>query len=1458
MADTSDILPGMGIFEGGYIVEGDPATTEPITAGSSQPIGTVESSSGSVTVQHADGTSEQLEAGSPIFQGDQLETGCDGSVGVVLADGTAFSMAEGGKMVMDEMVYDPSTQESSIGINAVQGVFAFVSGQIAKTDPDAMTLETPVATIGIRGTQVGIVVGEGGQSNVILMEEADGFVGEVVVSNEGGVQILNNALQGTSIVNQQTGPAESFQVNEDQLVGTFGRALGHLPANDNNNANTYNQEIPGEQSAVEDAEQQEALEEQLAQEEQQQEEAAEQDLSVEQLAEEELSEEQLGEEALSEEVAAEEVLAEEDGSDLDNFDTAIALDIDAALTDTDGSETLSVTIAGVPSGAALSAGTDNGGGSWTLTEEQVEGLTVTLAENSDDDFNLTVTATSTETGGGDTASTESTITVEVAGVADTPVVTVQNEVGNEDQWIQLNLDSALTDTDGSESLTINIANVPEETILSPGTNDGNGNWSVSAEELSSVCILPPADFNGQIDMTLNVTSTEIDGNAATEIESFSVTVNPTADVPVVIGSGSGAEDSAIDLDISATMPNSTEGVESVTISGLPEGAELSAGTDNGDGSFTLSPDDLDGLTVTPPADFNGSLEMYVSATPTDGSESSAIPVSVSVSAVADVPTVSLSAASGDEDSTIELDITASVPNSTETVESITISGVPSGATLSVGADNEDGSWTVSAADMGNLSLTPAQDFNGSFNLTVSAMSTDGGQSDGASLNVDVEPVPETTNLKFTVSNESVNENSDSLDLLTVAPDDFGTTETVEFNYEEIDVTYVDADSAFAEFTDAWGEVSDIDAESEFAADVTIDNFADADVDLGDDGDSTVTIDNVAQGDISTGDGDDVVDVDALSLGGDWSNLFDIDTGDGSDQVTVTGGQDLTEIDIDTGAGGDTVNLDESYLEAVVDTGEGDEVIVGGSGDDTILAGAGDDLMSGGSGSNIIDGGDGTDTLQLANNYDDYSISFDGEQMIVSGPEGVDTVTGVEVLEFGDGTLTVADIAQDPVVSISTFGGDEDTAIAINIGVDIANPFEEVATVSIAGIPEGAELSAGTGNGGGNWTLTAEDLNGLTVTPPQDFLGQLDLSVSATSTEGVTSGSSPLPVSIASMNDASILKGGGTLEVDAGGTTITSDDFNVVDVDNDPSEITYALTDGPDNGTLFLDGEALDDDMFTQENIDNGLLQYTAEEAGFSWAEGTPSWDQGGAPLNQRNLTVPKSAEGVIVVFEGESAEFHNTVGWYKLDENGNPSEPQVLFIDASEDGNILEKGTEITLEGLEPGEQFGFFIIQDGANKYPDLADAVAVGTPIDFDENGNLTFETNPILRTNNDDNLVDGAGEASDGSSTVTIEASDVFFTGDTLNPDGVNHAMSGLNVNGNLQIGFEDLTGGGDNDFNDAMISIKYEGVDEGASSDTFNITANDGKDDLQDNVDTDSGCSATGGEAAENVVIDYSGV
>ncbi len=84
-------------------------------------------------------------------------------------------------------------------------------------------------------------------------------------------------------------------------------------------------------------------------------------------------------------------------------DGAIALDITSALTDTDGSETLSVVVSEMPTGASLSAGTDNGDGTWTLDPGDLAGLAVTPPAGSSDDFSLTVTSTSTESENGDTA-----------------------------------------------------------------------------------------------------------------------------------------------------------------------------------------------------------------------------------------------------------------------------------------------------------------------------------------------------------------------------------------------------------------------------------------------------------------------------------------------------------------------------------------------------------------------------------------------------------------------------------------------------------------------------------------------------------------------------------------------------------------------------------------------------------------------------------------------------------------------------------------------------------------------------------------------------------------------------------------------------------------------------------------------------------------------------------------------
>ncbi len=59
-----------------------------------QPIGAVETLTGTVVAIRADGTRVELEPGSPVYQGDTLETGEDGALGIILADETTFSMAE--------------------------------------------------------------------------------------------------------------------------------------------------------------------------------------------------------------------------------------------------------------------------------------------------------------------------------------------------------------------------------------------------------------------------------------------------------------------------------------------------------------------------------------------------------------------------------------------------------------------------------------------------------------------------------------------------------------------------------------------------------------------------------------------------------------------------------------------------------------------------------------------------------------------------------------------------------------------------------------------------------------------------------------------------------------------------------------------------------------------------------------------------------------------------------------------------------------------------------------------------------------------------------------------------------------------------------------------------------------------------------------------------------------------
>ncbi|WP_220150803.1 Ig-like domain-containing protein, partial [Thalassospira xiamenensis] len=409
----------------------------------------------------------------------------------------------------------------------------------------------------------------------------------------------------------------------------------------------------------------------------------------------------------------------------------------------------------MPEGATLSAGADNGDGSWTLGSGDLDGLTITPADDFSGSFDLTVTAQSAD--GEDVATMTDTITVDVAGVADAPTLDFSNASGAEDSDISLDIDAALTD--GSEVLTVTISGVPEGATLSAGADNGDGSWTLGSGDLDGLTITPADDFSGSFDLT--ITAQSADGeDVATSTDTITVDVAGVADAPALdVSDTSGSEDSAIALDIDAGLADSSE-VLSVTISGVPEGATLSAGTDNGDGSWTLSAADLNGLAITPADDFSGSFDLTVTAQSADGEDVATMTdtITVDVAGIADAPTLDVSNATGSEDSAIALDIDAGLTDASE-VLTITISGVPEGATLSAGTNNGNGSWTLSSVDLNGLTIAPADDFSGSFDLTVTAQSADGDDVETTTGSITVEVAGVADNPTLDVTDASGSEDS---------------------------------------------------------------------------------------------------------------------------------------------------------------------------------------------------------------------------------------------------------------------------------------------------------------------------------------------------------------------------------------------------------------------------------------------------------------------------------------------------------------------------------------------------------------------------------------------------------------------------------------------------------------------------------------------------------------------------
>ena len=231
--DGSSIIDGaLAIRLAGPLAPGQFAQAGQLSQVSGMPsIGTVEKLAGTVTLTRSDGTVVQASKGSAVFTGDIIKTEADANIGIKFVDETNFALGGSGRMVIDEMIYDPSANSnSSSSFSVVKGVFSFVSGQIAKAGDDAMVVKTPVATIGIRGTTVaGKAAAEGSTNSITLLPDADGGVGQIAVSNSAGTQVMSVPFQTTSLSSAFTAPPPPMVIPANQLNNLYGNIKTVLP-----------------------------------------------------------------------------------------------------------------------------------------------------------------------------------------------------------------------------------------------------------------------------------------------------------------------------------------------------------------------------------------------------------------------------------------------------------------------------------------------------------------------------------------------------------------------------------------------------------------------------------------------------------------------------------------------------------------------------------------------------------------------------------------------------------------------------------------------------------------------------------------------------------------------------------------------------------------------------------------------------------------------------------------------------------------------------------------------------------------------------------------------------------------------------------------------------------------------------------------------------------------------------
>ena len=642
------------------------------SAAAAKVIGHVTKLEGSATCLR-NGVAIILNNGDNVEKGDVVQTGTHATLGITFIDGTVFGLLSNSRMVLNEMVYDPNGSNNSSLLSLVAGTITFVAGETAKHGD--MKVDTPVATMGIRGTAV--------------LTEIDFQIPLPPVDTDLNLSALPPPVLKCQVLVEPDGTTGSYILYDKVTLTQYAVVdkAGQQVNISSGQVNYSSEPLPPDvQKLIQDV------------------------FSLK-------------------------------FSDSSNTKTTVVQNDSivpnglSGLHSPDGSVQL-------PTFANLNNGTNGNGLQNNLTSTffvpfQVNATTATE--------NTTIT---TIGGTGDSLAWQVSKDGQTGWVT---VSTAQNFTPSEDQegmFLQLVVTGATPQTIGfgvvqenpAENAAISLSGLNAShnavegatvtaTVTEPDAPSSDlitYTWLVDGKVVASgagMNTFTPGDSAGG--KTLTVTVSFIDTHNFAETGTTSAgTVVPIASVPVVTASVAPTNENSTST-LALTLTNASalfaDGDDSVTITvTLDQGAKLTqTGTgakvvDNGDGTFTVtatSTADLAGLAIVPSGEFEGTVNVGVSAVAHDGSSTSiagTTSATLTVNPVAEPASLAgtITSVSGDSDTFIPLTIVVTPVDADDQI-SIKITGVPSDAKLTNAQGqayqaNADGSYTLTLAQLSGL------------------------------------------------------------------------------------------------------------------------------------------------------------------------------------------------------------------------------------------------------------------------------------------------------------------------------------------------------------------------------------------------------------------------------------------------------------------------------------------------------------------------------------------------------------------------------------------------------------------------------------------------------------------------------------------------------------------------------------------------------------------------------------